>query len=406
MTPRTVPMPDKADPGPGLSALVAAGPVVRMRVPVVGTMTFLTTHAACEAMLKDDTLFSTDVANGRNRRVAWLLRLMPRNVRVMTANMLQKDGDEHRRLRRTVDGAFRRAAVEGWVPRIEAIAGALLDDWAVSEDGDFVRHVARPLPLAVICEILGLPEADRSAFTRWMGALAGGGRVRGLPRLYGALTRMNRYLMARLAEKRRDPGDDLISVLVHAADGEDALSDDDVLAMLGLLFIAGHETTTHLIGNSVLTLLKNPAQLTRLMSDSALEATAVDELLRHTGTVEMTKPRYLRRDAEFMGVPFARGEAVMAHLAAANRDPAIFDDPDTLDLERKPNRHLALGGGPHFCLGAWLTKAELVTVLRLLFARAPDVSLGVPEADLRWTGQAGIRAPCRLPLTRPACAGM
>ena len=406
MTVQVVPMPDKADPGPDLARLVAAGPVVRMRVPVVGEMTFLTTHAACEAMLKDDALFSTDVANGRNRRVAWLLRLMPRNVRVMTANMLQKDGAEHRRLRRTVDGAFRRAAVEGWVPRIEAVAGALLDDWAASKDGDFVRHVARPLPLAVICEMLGLPHTDRPDFIHWMGALADAGDLRGLPRLYVSLTRMNRYLMARFVERRRDPGDDLISVLVHAADGEEALSDDEVLAMLGLLFIVGHETTTHLIGNSVLTLLKNPAQLARLLADPALEGAAVDELLRHTGTVEMTKPRYLRRDAEFMGVPFRRGEAVMAHLAAANRDPAVFDDPDTLDPGRRPNRHLALGGGPHFCLGAWLAKAELAAALRLLFARHPGVALGVPEAELRWTGQAGIRALRHLPLTRPPRAGM
>lgn len=406
MTVPILPSPDRADPGPGLARLVAAGPVVRMKVPVVGTMTFLTTHAACEAMLKDEALFSTDVASGRNRRVAWLLRLMPRNVRVMTANMLQKDGAEHRRLRRTVDGAFRRSAVEAWRPRIEAIAGTLLDDWAASEDGDFVRHVARPLPLAVICEILGLPQADRPAFIRWMGALAGGSTLRGLPKLYVSLTRISRYLMARFAERRRDPGDDLISALVRAADGEDALTDDEVLAMLGLLFIAGHETTTHLIGNSVLALLENPEQRDRLIADPALEGRAMDELLRHTGSVEMTKPRYLRRDAVFMGVPFRRGEAVMAHLAAANRDPAVFDDPDRLDLGREGNRHLALGGGPHFCLGAWLAKAELGIVLRLLFARAPGVALAVPEAELRWRALSGMRALERLPLTRTARAGM
>lgn len=400
MTMETVPVPDKRDPGPGLARMLAAGPVVRMRMPVLGAIPFATTHAACEALLKEGDLFSSDVANGRNRRIAWFLRLMPRNVRVMTSNMLQKDGAEHRRLRRMVDGAFRRAAVEAWVPRIEAIAAGLLENWAASEDGDFVRTVARPLPLTVICEVLGLPPEDRADFTRWMAAFSQTDSIRQLPRVYVSLTRINRYLMARFAERRANPGDDLISVLVHAAEGGERLTDDEVLAMLGLLFIAGHETTTHLIGNSVLTLLDNPAELARLRADPALEETAVDELLRHTGTVEMTKPRYLRRDAEFEGVRFGRGQAVMAHLAAANRDPAVFADPDRLDLGRRPNRHLALGGGPHFCLGAWLAKAELAAILRLL----PDVALAVPEEALQWTGQGGIRALRALPLTlrRPA----
>ncbi len=406
MTLPLVDMPAKDDPGPGLARLVAAGPLVRMRVPLVGPMTFATTHAACEAILKDEALFSTEVAHGRNRRIAWLLRLMPRNVRTMTESMLQKDGAEHRRLRATVDGAFRRQAVAAWEPRIEAIAAGMLEDWAASEDGDFMRHVARPLPLAVICEILGLPREDRPAFTRWMAALAEGGSPRGLPRLYLSLTRMNRYLMARFAERRAAPGDDLISVLVHAAEGGAGLSDDEVLAMLGLLFIAGHETTTHLVAGSALTLLRHPAERARLAADPSLSGTAVEELLRHVGAVEMTKPRYLTRDAEVFGVPMKRGQAIMAHLAAANRDPGAFENPHCLDLARRPNRHLAFGGGPHFCLGAWLAKAELGAVLRLLLARAPGYALAVPEADLAWTGQSGIRSLRTLPLTPTPRRGM
>ncbi len=401
-----LPIPDKRDPGPGLARLVAAGPLVRMRVPVVGEMTFATTHAACEAILKGDGLFSTDIANGRNRRIKWFLRLMPRNVRVMTGNMLQKDGEEHRRLRKIVDAAFRRNAVEAWIPRIESIAAGLLKDWATSADGDFVRHVARPLPLAVICEILGLKHEDRADFTKWMAAMSEAGTVSGLPRLYISLTRINRYLMAQFKERRRKPGDDLISALVHVAKDGEVLTDDEVLAMLGLLFIAGHETTTHLISNSILTLLDHPAERARLDTDAALEVTATDELLRHVSAVEMTKPRYLLRDMDFLGVPFKRGQAIMAHLAAANRDPAVFDYPDRLDLGRKPNRHLAFGGGPHFCLGAWLAKAELTAVLRLLWKQWPDVKLAVPKADLQWTAQTGIRALRTLPLTPSPRAGI
>jgi len=375
-------------------------------VPIVGEMIVVTTHAGCEAVLKDDTLFAADIAESRNRRIGWLLRLMPRNVRIMTESMLQKDGDAHRRLRKTVDAAFRRDAIAAWEPRIEAIAARLLDEWAASEDGDFVRYVARPLPLAVICEILGLPEADRPDFMRWMSSFADGGSLRGLPRLYMSISRINRYLMDRFDECRAAPRDDLISMLVQAGEGGSGLTDDEVLAMLGLLFVAGHETTTHLISNSVLTLLKHPAERARLSADSSLEGTAVDELLRYVGAVEMAKPRYVRRDTVFLGYPLRRGQAVMVHLAAANRDPALFDDAARLDLGRRPNRHLALGGGPHFCLGAWLTKLELAVILRLLWVRAPDVALAVLEDDLRWTGQAGIRALCALPLTPTPRKGM
>ncbi len=396
----------KRDPGPTLARLVAAGPVVRVRVPIVGEVAFATTYAAVEALLKDEALFSTDIVNGRNRRIAALLRFMPRNVRVMTGNMLQKDGAEHRRLRKVVDGSFRRAAVEAWVPRIEEIADRLLDDWIISADGDFVRHVARALPLAVICEVLGLPDKDRPQFTQWMSALANAGSVWGLPRLYISLSRMTRYLMAQFAKRREAPGDDLISVLVHASEDGDSLSDDEVLAMLGLLFIAGHETTTHLISGSVLTLLQYPDELARLRVDPTMEATAIDELLRFVGAVEMTKPRYLLRDADFMGTRFRKGDAIMAHLSAANWDAEVFADPHRLDLARKPNRHVAFGGGPHFCLGAWLAKAELAVVLRRLWAKAPDVALAVPMDDLRWTRQSGIRALVTLPLTPTPHTGM
>ena len=156
----------------------------------------------------------------------------------------------------------------------------------------------------------------------------------------------------------------------------------------------------------MLTLLDNPAEAARLHDHPDLMDTAVDELLRHVGAVEMTKPRYFRRDAQFMGANFGKGEAIMAHLAAANRDPAVFDDPHRFDPGRRPNRHVAFGGGPHFCLGAWLAKAELATVLRRLHALAPDHALAVPEGDLRWTGQSGIRALVSLPLTPNPPKGM
>ena len=389
----------KRDPFPVLAALRDVGPVVTTRVPILGNTTFVTTHAAVEMLLKDKDNFSTQIENGRNSRIATIIRFMPRNLRLIAQNMLQKDGAEHRRLRKLVDGAFRRGEIEAWRPRIEAIADRLLDRWQASPDRDLVRHVARDLPLAVICELLGLPDADRPKFSRWMSSLSEMTSLWGFVRFLPAVGKINRYLTACFQERRVAPRDDLISALVHANDAGDRMTDDELLAMLFLLFVAGHETTTHLISGGVLALLQNPDQLQRLRHDPGLIPSAVDELLRYVTPVEITKPRFPFADMTFEGVAMAKGQLVMAHLAAANSDPAAFTDAETLDLGREKNRHVAFGGGPHFCLGAWFAKAEMEVLLQRLLARASTLALAVPESELRWTERIGLRALERLPLT-------
>jgi cytochrome P450 len=388
----------KRDPFPTLAEMRAAGPVVRSRVPLLGPVAFATTHEAVTALLKDAERFAVDPHNAGNKRVAGLKWWMPKVLRRLTESMLTKDDPDHRRLRRLVDAAFHRTSVDPYRARIAETADRLIDDLAAAAGGDLVRHFARPLPLAVICDILGLPQADRPRFIKWMAAMSNVASLAGFIRMLPALQRLSRYLRDRFEERRRTPRDDLISALVEAEAAGDRLTEDELLAMCFLLFVAGHETTTHLISGGVLALLQHPDQLARLRADGSLAGTAVDELLRFVSPVQMSKPRYARGDLSLAGVDLARGESVIAMLAAANADPAAFPAPEALDLTRTPNRHLAFGGGPHLCLGLQLARAEAEIALERLLARAPELALAAPEARLRWTPRIGLRALRRLPV--------
>ena len=387
----------KRDPFPTFAAMRQVGSLVDIRMPLVGQATFATTHAACETLLKDTEAFSVELRRARRAAPIVMLVKLP-GLRPLVDNMLQRDGTEHRRLRKLVDGVFRRQEIDKLTGRIETIADRLLDDLAASEDGDLVRHVARDLPLAVICDMLGLPQSDRPKFTRWMGAMSEAKSVWSIGRFLPSIWRINGYLRARFEERRREPRDDLISALVHAEDAGDRLTDDELLAMCFLLFVAGHETTTHLISGGVLALLQNPDQLARLRAEPDLAPSAVDELLRFVSPVQVTKPRFATDGLVLEGRRFEKGHMLVAFLASANTDPAVFEAPEVLDLGREKNRHLAFGGGPHFCLGAWLARKEMEVLLRRLLDRAPELQLAVPERDLRWTGRTGMRALISLPL--------
>jgi cytochrome P450 len=388
----------KADPFPTLAALRAAGPLVANRFPLIGRVSLVTTHAGCETLLKSPDRFSVDVSGAGASRIATILRFLPANLKLLRDSMLQKDDPEHRRLRKLVDATFRHGEIDAWRPRIEAIADRLLDDLAASHDRDLVTRVARNLPLAVICEMLGLPREDRPKFTGWMASMSEINSVWGLIRMLPVLATMIGYMRARFAERRAEPRRDLISALVHAEDGGDRFTEDELLSMCFLLFVAGHETTTHLISGGVLALLQNPGELERLRAEPRLAASAVEELLRYVSPVQFTKPRFATADGELEGVPVVRGQTIMALLASANADPGVFDKPESMDIGRQRNRHLAFGGGPHFCLGAWLARTEMEVLLQRLLDRAPGLGLAIPESGLRWTRRVGIRALRSLPL--------
>lgn len=388
----------KRDPLPTFAAMRAVGPVVQSRIPLLGTVSFVTTYAEAEALLKDTDRFAVDAFRAGKRSVMGVAWWMPRQIRLLASNMLTKDDPDHRRLRRLVDTAFHRRSVDAYRARIAAIADALIDGLAVAPDGDLVRHLARALPLQVICELLGLPPADRPKFIRWMAAMSSVDSPYGVFRMLPAINRLSDYLRDQFELRRRAPADDLITGLVEAEEAGDQLSPDELLAMCFLLFVAGHETTTHLISGGVPALLQHPEELVWLKADWSRAPTAVDELLRFVSPVQMTKPRFAREDTDFAGVPVKRGTPLMALLASANADPAVFDAPERLDLARRPNRHLAFGSGPHLCLGLTLARAEAEIALERLFTRFPDLGLAVPEDELRWTRRIGLRALERLPV--------
>jgi cytochrome P450 len=388
------------NPFPALARMRQAGPVVPMRLPILGKTWAATTYDAVSEVLKDDGTFVRDARNAGQRSAvgfrwwAWL----PRRIRALTENMNSHDGPDHRRLRKLVDQAFSRHRVEDMRPRIEALCDGLLDRMAGAAVVDLMEGLARPLPLAVICELLGLPEADRPRFRQWAKALMSVTSLGGFLRAVPALFRLAAYFERHFEQCRRRPRPGLMTALVQAEQDGERLNADELLAMAFLLLLAGHETTVHLIGGGTLALLEAPEQTARLTADWSLLPSAVEELLRFVCPVQITEPRYLARDLEFRGRPLHRGDTVIPVLASANADPARFPEPQRLDVGRSPNPHVAFGTGRHFCLGAQLARVEAQVVTAKLFTRFPNLSLAVPPAALRYRRGFGIRALTALPV--------
>jgi cytochrome P450 len=290
-----------------------------------------------------------------------------------------------------VNKAFTVRQVERLRPRITAITTGLLDDMADQgaqrghggqPEVDLLGSFAFPLPITVICELLGVPPADRDDFRAWSGTIVSDTPS---PEVFQAhATAMARYFMALLAAKRQQPGDDLLSALLAARDDEDRLSEDELVSMAFLLLVAGHETTVNLIASGVLALLLNPAELARLRADPALITSAVEELLRYVNPVSNATFRCATEPVELGGVSIGRGDPVLVSLSGANRDPARFGGPDQLDLGRDSSGHLAFGHGIHYCLGAPLARLEAGIAVSGLLARFGSISLAVPAASLRW----------------------
>src|SRR6516162_348003 len=297
-------------------------------------------------------------------------------------HMLNLDPPDHDRLRKLVNKAFTARRVAELRPRITAITAGLLDDMSTRTEADLLASFAFPLPITVICELLGIPVGDRDDFRTWSATIVSNAAA---PEVFQAhTTAMVRYFMALLAAKRREPGDDLLSALIAARDEEDSLSENELVAMAFLLLVAGHETTVNLIASGVLALLLNPAELARLRAEPALIGAAVEELLRYVNPVNHTTFRCAAEPVEIGGVRINRGDPVLVALSGANRDPARFGDPDRLDLGRDSSGHLAFGHGIHYCLGAPLARLEAEIAISGLLTRFGSISLAVEAASLRW----------------------
>jgi cytochrome P450 len=388
------------NPAASIAKLRALGPVVQVRFPMVGTVWATTTQALADQVLKDSATFTIRQDDGTVVGLRWW---MPPIIRTLANSMLSMDDPDHRRLRDIVDEAFRRRAVLDMEPHVQALgdqlAGQLFTDGSTA---DLVARYARKLPLSVICELLGLPLADRPKFTAWASVFTRSAGPLGIFAMIPTAMAMKRYIERHLEVVRRQGGEGLIAEIVRVEEegGKegDKISPNEIVAMVFLLLFAGHETTTHLISGSVHELLKNQALRDWLQQDWSRLDLAVEEFLRFITPVQFTKPRYVRRDVELGGVRLRRGDKVMAMLAAANMDPAANPNPERLDLQRKPNRHIAFGTGVHFCLGHQLARMEARCALKSLFGRWPGLALAVDEKEIRWRERAGFKAIDRLPV--------
>ncbi|MDH6258601.1 cytochrome P450 [Bradyrhizobium sp. BR13661] len=384
------------DPPKAIAALRAQGPVVATRFPLVGDVWITTTHDATAQVLKDSTIFTLRKEDGEVAGLRWW---MPGLVRTIANNMLTMDEPDHTRLRSIVDEAFRRRAIVAMEPRIRAIADDLADElFAKGSPADLVQCYARILPLSVISELLGLPQADRPRFIAWANAMSSLTGVVSFFRLLFAFRKMRVYLEQQLQIAREHGGEGLIAELVQVEREGGEITPDEMVSMVFLLLAAGSETTTHLISGSVFELLRNPGLRDWLEEDWNRASLAVEEFLRFVSPVQFSKPRYLRRDVELDGVPLKKGDRIMVMLAAANMDPAVHERPEQLDLERKPNRHISFGTGIHFCLGHQLARIEGACALQALFTRWPRLRLAVDPSQIHWRKRPGLRAIARLPV--------
>jgi cytochrome P450 len=307
--------------------------------------------------------------------------------------MLSVDPPDHTRLRRLATPAFTRPRMTALKPRIQAIIDHLLDDLETSGDTivDLVKGFAFPLPFTVISELLGVPAEDRDRLGTWfITLLTPSAAPQPPPEAVAASANIVRYLTELLARKRADPGEDLVTDLVRAADQNDALTDQEMLSTIFQLTVAGHDTTTSLIGNGTVALLLHPGQRDTLGADPTLLPRAIEEMLRWDAPVPHSTFRYTTQDITIAGTTIPAHAQVIISLAAANRDPARYPNPATFDTTRTDTSHLAFGHGIHHCLGARLARLEALTAFTTLNTRYPAMQLAIPPAQLHWNHGDGL----------------
>lgn len=389
----------KENPYPTYAELRSTAPVYRTELPDGRGLWLITRYEDVLAVLKD-ARFVKDWRKALTPEQLAQVPPIPPVMEPLTHNMLDTDPPDHERLRSLVSKAFTPRLIERMRPRVQAIADSLLD--AVQDRGemDLIDDYAFPLPITVIAELLGIPAEDRNRFREWSNAAVSGNATQEYLEeiLIPHMTAFNDYLLALFEEKRKNPKDDLVSALVRAEEAGDKLSEDELLGMVFLLLVAGHETTVNLIGNGVLALLQHPDQLQKLKDDPSLIKPAVEELLRYDGPVETSTERFAREDIDLGDTVIPRGEMVLVVLGAADRDPERFADPDELDITRADNRHLAFGKGIHHCLGAPLARMEGQIAISTLLDRMPNLRLASSPESLSWRPGMVIRGLKGLPV--------
>ncbi|MBW2316282.1 MAG: cytochrome P450 [Deltaproteobacteria bacterium] len=371
---------------------------LREEVPVYRSRVFgafLCTRYDDVLRILRDPIFTTDRSGTAGMRaVMRVAKGHPDFAGLIERNLLTLDGPEHRRLRKLVSKAFTPRRIEQLRPGLEATVDDLLERVAEEGEMEVVSSLAYPLPVIAIADLLGVPQQDHDRFRDWAGRLVQlldpfQGRGGAKP-MIEATSEIFDYFRGLLADRRANPRDDLLSAMLAAEEDGERLAEVDLLSLSSLLLVAGHETTSNLIGSSVHLLLRFPDERKRLQDDLGLLSTAVDEFLRFESPIQFTD-RAVLEDCEIGGQAIRKGQLVVAGLQAANRDPAHFADPDRLDVGRTDNPHLAFSQGAHFCLGSQLAKLEAEVAIGALLRRFPDFS-GPPQPSA-WRRSMIVRGP-------------
>jgi cytochrome P450 len=388
----------KANPFPTFARLRAEQPVYRTTLPDKTPVWLVTRYEDVNMLLKDGR-FAKNRYNALTpeqlRKQPWV----PAMFKPLERNMLDLDPPDHPRLRALVHKAFTPRLIEQMQTRIQTLANELLDAVMGKGEMDLIRDYALPLPMTVITEMLGVPTQDRDKFHKWSKVIVSVNQFNVNWRVIPAIWMFNRYLRDLFKKRRAEPKGDLVSALIQAEEVGEKLSEDELLAMVFLLLVAGHETTVNLIGSGMLELLEHPSQMEKLRRDPSLIITAVEELLRYTSPVFMSTERYAREDVTIRGVAIPRGEVTLGVIGSANRDETVFENPDALEITREPNKHLAFGFGIHYCLGAPLARLEAQVAINTLLRQMPDLRLKGSTGTLRWRQSLILRGLEALPVS-------
>ena len=383
--------PDRLNLDPFYAELRRSEPLTRVRMPF-GEEAWLATRYADVRTVLGDPRFSRAASIGRDEP-----RITPTQLE---AGMLAMDPPEHTRLRRLIAKAFTARRVERLRPRTREIADGLVDRMVeAGPPADLVEHFATPLPITVICELLGVPVDDQEHFHIWSEAIVSTTSL-SPEQIRSYMDSLFGYMAGLIAQRRVRPTDDLIGALVRARDEDnDRLTEDEMVRMAAGLLAAGHETTVTQIPNFVYVLLTHPEQLAQLRADPALVPAAVEELMRYVPLgVASSFARYAVEDVELGGVLIRAGDPVIGSLGSANRDGEVFAEPETLDLHRSSNPHIGFGHGAHHCVGAQLARMELQVAVATLLARLPELRFAGPEEEVEWKSGLLVRGPKRMPV--------
>jgi cytochrome P450 len=384
-----------ADPQSRLAELDRTGPVHRVTLPD-GMRTWLVTgYDECKTALSDPRLrkHPTVAAPELRKHLLW-----SSDEFALNRHMLVTDPPDHTRLRRMVSKAFTTRRIQMLRPDIQRITDELADSMAGGTSADLIRDFALPLPVAVICRLLGVPDTERDAFRHYADIITGVG-ASDSGAVMDAGVWFDTYLTDMVAQRRAAGGDDLISALLAVQEQDDQLTDVEIRSTAFLLLVAGFESTVNLIGNGVLALLSSPEVLAKLVENLDQVPAFVEEAVRFDGPGPILPYRFAAEDMTVGDVRISKGDNVMVAVAAANRDPDRFPDPTTLDPDRDNSRHIAFGHGVHFCLGAPLARLEGQVAFDTLLRRFDNLALAVPRDELTWRPSVGIRGLERLPVT-------